>query len=51
MTNYNIIKEIYKISKELEKQSAWDRDGEEAIEKIIELIEKKRPHLYIKNKK
>ena len=51
MTNYDIIKEIHKISKKLEKQSPWDRDGEEAIKKIVELIEKKRPHLYVKDKK
>ena len=45
MTNFDIIKEIHKISKEVEKQSPWDRDGEEAIEKILQLIEKKRPLL------
>tara|TARA_Y100000310_G_C20060899_1_gene524928 strand:+ start:118 stop:297 length:180 start_codon:yes stop_codon:yes gene_type:complete len=43
MRNFEIIKEIYKISKEVEKQSPWDRDGEEAIEKIKKLIERRRP--------
>ena len=48
MTNFDIIKEIYAISKEVEKQSRWERDGTEQIERIIKLIEKKRPTINAK---
>ncbi len=43
MTNFEIIKEIYKISKEEEHKSSWDRDGTEQLEKIQKLIEHRRP--------
>ena len=43
MRNYDIIKEIYKITKEQEHLSSWERDGVEQVEKIKKLIEHRRP--------
>ena len=43
MTNFDIIREVYKISKEEEHKSHWDRDGTEQLEKIKKLIEHRRP--------
>ena len=51
MTNFEIIKEIYKISKEEEHKSSWDRDGTEQLEKIQKLIEHRRPLNFSKEKK
>lgn len=45
MSNYQIIQEIYNIIKNFDKKSVWDRDGEEEIEQLKLLIEKKRPHI------
>ena len=43
MKNFEIIKEIYKITKEQEHLSSWERDGVEQVEKIKKLIEHRRP--------
>ena len=45
MTNFEIIKEIYKLAKIDESVKVWDRDedGEERCEKIRKLIEHRRP--------
>jgi len=43
MRNFEIIKEIYKISKEEEHLSSWERSGVEQLEKIKKLIEHRRP--------
>jgi len=43
MTNFEIVEEIYKISKEEERLSPWERDGTEQLEKIQKLIEHRRP--------
>ena len=51
MTNFDIIKGIYKISKEEEHKSIWDRDGTEQLEKIKKLIEHHRPLNFKKKKK
>ena len=45
MSNYDIIKEIYKVVKEHEAKQDWDKDGEEEMAKIKLLLEKKRPHI------
>jgi len=45
MSNYNLIKEIYNIIKNFEKKDGWDRDGEEEMEQIKLLLQKKRPHI------
>ena len=38
MTNFEIIKEVYKIAGEEDHKSVWDRDGAEQLEKIKKLI-------------
>ena len=43
MSNFDIIKEIYKISKEEEHLSSWERSGVEQLEKIKKIIEHRRP--------
>ena len=43
MTNFEIIKEIYKIAQEEDWKSEWERDGTEQLEKIKKLIEHRRP--------
>ena len=43
MTNFEIIKGIYKIAQEEDWKSEWDRDGTEQLAKIKKLIEHRRP--------
>ena len=45
MSNYKIIQEIYNIIKNFDNKSVWDKDGEEEMEQIKLLIEKKRPQI------
>jgi hypothetical protein len=50
MRNFEIIKEVYKITKEQEHLSSWERDGVEQVEKIRKLIEHRRPLQFPKKK-
>ena len=43
MSNFDIIKEIYKITQEEEHKSIWERSGVEQLEKIKKIIEHRRP--------
>ena len=44
MRNFEIIKEIYKITHEEDgRPCRWDRDGVEQLDKIQKLIEHRRP--------
>jgi|TARA_R100000152_G_C6776953_1_gene206477 hypothetical protein len=47
MSNYEIIKEIYKLAEVDKSVGYWDReeDCEERCEKILALIKKMRPHI------
>lgn len=45
MSNYKIIQEIYNIIKNFDNKKVWDKDGEEEMEQIKLLIEKKRPQI------
>ena len=51
MTNFQIVKEIYKIAQEEDWKSIWDRDGTEQLEKIKKLIEHRRPLNFPKREK
>jgi hypothetical protein len=53
MTNFDIIKEVYKLAEIDESVKPWDRDdvGEERCEKIQKLIEHRRPLNFPKKKK
>lgn len=51
MSNFDIIKEIYKISKEEEHLSSWERSGVEQLEKIKKIIEHRRPLNFPANEK
>jgi len=52
MRNFEIIKEVYKITKEQEHLSRWDVEfsPEEQVEKIRKLIEHRRPLQFPKKK-
>jgi hypothetical protein len=46
MSNYDIIKEVHKIANEHHRISSnWNSHNYEKIEKILQLIEKKRPNI------